>query len=169
MSETLTAPATALAWSDSLVLHQPQMDHTHQEFVALLARAREARDTGAGPRLVQAFDTLVEHTVAHFAQEERWMSQLGFAAENCHAFQHAAVLNVLRECLRRARDAADFEPMDLAVTELAIWFPQHAQTMDAGLAALMAERGFDPASGHSAQPVAEGAVPITGCGSSGCG
>ena len=29
---------SALAWTDELVLNQPELDHTHEEFVALLNR-----------------------------------------------------------------------------------------------------------------------------------
>lgn len=153
-----------LTWSDALALQQPQMDDTHREFVDLLA---ECEAVLAQPEaLVERFDALLQHTVEHFAQEERWMAATGFATENCHTFQHAAVLQVMRNVLAKARDEADFAPLHLAVAELAQWFPGHAQMMDAGLAYHMAQVGFDPATGRCREAVAEGA--ITGCGSTSC-
>jgi hemerythrin-like metal-binding protein len=158
---------TPLTWSDALALDHPQMDRTHEEFVALLADAATALPGPDAP-LLQAFDAMIEHTIEHFAQEERWMAATGFAPENCHAFQHQAVLGVMTECARRARDGGDFEPLRLAVDELAIWFPQHAQMMDAALAQHLANVGFDPATGQCATPLPQ-AEAVTGCGSQSCG
>lgn len=155
----------ALTWNEKLALQQPQMDTTHQEFVALLAEAEDAMAQGE-QALLQRFDTLVEHTIEHFAQEERWMAATGFSPENCHAFQHQAVLSVMKECAKRAREGSDFEPLRLAVKELAIWFPQHAQMMDAGLVAHMNEVGYDPATGALSKPLPEAAM--SGCGSASC-
>lgn len=157
---------TALTWTESLALNHAQMDHTHAEFVALLA-ACDAALPGPREALLAAFDTLVAHTVEHFGQEDRWMAATGFAPQNCHAYQHQAVLAVMTECARRARAEADFEPLTLAVGELAQWFPQHAQSMDAALAQHLQTVGFDAATGHCARaPHAEAA--LTGCGSSSC-
>ena len=91
------------------------------------------------------------------------MAATGFAPENCHAGQHQGVLAVMTECAKRAREGADFEPLRIAVEELGTWFPQHAQTMDAGLAEHLAAVGFDPATGHC-EIVIPDAVPISGCG-----
>lgn len=159
---------TALAWSPALALQQPQMDATHEEFVALLA-ACDAALAGDDATLLAAWNTLVEHTVEHFAQEDRWMAATGFTPENCHSYQHQAVLGVMQECGRRAAlaEGADFEPLRVAVGELAVWFPQHAQMMDAALAQHMAQLGYDPATGTMAGSLAPQAA-ISGCGGASC-
>lgn len=154
-----------LSWNEGLRLGQPQMDTTHVEFVDLLVAfelALEGGDPGA------ALAALTEHTVAHFAQEERWMAALGFAPQNCHAFQHLSVLNVLREVQRLHAEAPDPALLQRLATELAQWFPAHAQSMDAALALTMTERGYDPLTGALARPPAPEAEPITGCGSASC-
>ena len=156
---------TALTWNESLALNNAQMDRTHEEFVDLLA-ATAAALPGPEAALLQAFDLLTLHTVEHFAQEDRWMAATGFAADNCHAYQHQAVLAVMQECVNRAREGADFEPLRLAVDELAIWFPQHAQSMDAALAQHLESLQFDPATGQCARPLPADAQ--TGCGGSSC-
>lgn len=155
-----------LTWTDDLRLDQPRMDLTHREFVDALAEVERLLDADPAARR-QAYEALLAHTVEHFAQEDRWMDALGFAPQNCHAYQHAGVLEVMREVLRRA-DADDWMPMRIVVAELAAWFPQHARMMDAALAQTMAERGFDAATGQTARPQAAGAEPITGCGSHAC-
>ena len=153
---------TTLTWSDQLTLQQPQVDATHEEFVALLAQTEAALSDNEADLLTH-FDALVEHTVEHFEQEDRWMLATGFAAENCHTHQHQGVLSVITECATRARQDNDFEPLRIAVEELGSWFPQHALSMDAGLVQHLAEIGFDPITGKAEIVFAESA-PLSGCG-----
>lgn len=158
---------TALAWSEALALKQPRMDQTHREFVDLLqglATAAEDADRDLVP-LVQG---LLGHTQAHFAQEERWMADIGFAPENCHTMQHGQVLKVLVEVQRVLGDGGDRNLAGVLVEELGKWFVAHAQMMDAALAELMIERGYDPETGRLLQPLSADMQPITGCGGSSC-
>ena len=163
-----------LIWNNSLALQHPQMDHTHKEFVDLLG-ATEAALAGPEATLLARFEALVDHTVEHFAQEERWMAATGFAPENCHAGQHQAVLGVMVGCARRAGseggdgEPVDFEPLRMAVGELAGWFPQHAQMMDAALVQHLEAVGFDPATGECRTPPPAEAEAISGCGVGHCG
>lgn len=156
---------TTLAWTDSLTLNQPALDTTHQEFVALLNRFGDTLDRGEDA--VPVFRELLAHTEAHFAMEEDWMARCGFDAQNCHASQHAMVLNVMREALRYATELKDGLPLTIIRDELGKWFPQHAEMMDAALVWTMEQRGFDPATGQCREPVPEGAAH--GCGSGSCG
>jgi hemerythrin-like metal-binding protein len=154
-----------LTWTDALALGQPQMDATHAEFVQHLADLEAAIEDGdAGA----ALGALIAHTEAHFGQEDRWMAALGFAPRNCHGVQHEGVLQVMREVHRRHTEAPDPALLQRLAVELARWFPQHAQTMDAALAQTMAEHGLDPATGAVARPPAPEAEPVSGCGSAAC-
>jgi hemerythrin-like metal-binding protein len=174
MSEAATAPtvstATAsaphttpvtpeLAWSDALSLSMPVMDQTHVEFVDLLALVQQAEDAD----LVSRWQTLVEHTEAHFAQEDRWMLATGFAPGSCHLTQHAVVLKVLKEGLDLGRQG-QLQPIRQMAHELTIWFPHHAQTMDSGLSLHLKSVGYDPVTGEVAQPEALPEQALSGCG-----
>jgi hemerythrin-like metal-binding protein len=157
-----------LTWKDSFELAQPRMDDTHREFVDALA-ALEASIGATAAASAPALDALAAHTEAHFAQEERWMAALGFEAENCHALQHASVLQLLREVQRRQAESHDAEMLTRLVEALADWFPAHALMMDAALAETMAQAGYDPETGRMARARPAEAAPITGCGSASCG
>lgn len=157
---------TTLSWQPEFALQQPRMDHTHVEFVELLAAVENAPPGAAADAALRA---LLDHTESHFEQEERWMEQLGFASENCHSMQHESVLQVLREVVRRHGQAADEALVGHLVAALAEWFPVHATMMDAALAMTMAERGFDAETGTLARPLAADAPAIAGCGGSACG
>ncbi|MDD2175812.1 hemerythrin [Acidovorax sp. D2M1] len=152
-----------LEWSDALNLDLPLMDDTHREFVDLLAAVDQAGDAD----LLSRWRTLVEHTEQHFGQEDDWMSSTRFASGNCHSMQHKVVLQVMREGTARA-EQGDLQVLRVMASELALWFPQHAQSMDASLALHLRRVGFDPATGVVHAPGALPGALIHGCGGTTC-
>lgn len=153
------ASPSVMQWSESLVLNHAHMDATHQEFVALLSDLEQAEEV----QLLAMWDTLVAHTEAHFAQEDRWMVATGFAPDNCHSSQHAVVLEILKEGAQKAR-AGDVALLRAMAAELGAWFVHHAQTMDAALAQHLQAVDFDVYSGCARQTHALPAAAIHGCG-----
>ncbi|GAB4215559.1 MAG: hypothetical protein Fur007_13820 [Rhodoferax sp.] len=149
-----------LQWSETLALGLGAMDDTHQEFVDLLAQVQAASDAD----LLARWQTLIDHTDAHFGREDRWMTDTGFASTNCHTTQHKVVLEVMREGHRRA-DLAIVRQM---ADELCTWFPMHAQAMDAALALHLRSVGYDPATGVVSLPQALPKAKIEGCHSETC-
>lgn len=152
-----------LEWSDALNLDLPLMDDIHQEFVELLSVVDGADDA----QLLPAWQALVEHTDHHFAQEDAFMASTRFASGNCHTTQHRVVLQVMREATARAQQG-DIEVLRVMAGELAQWFPQHAQSMDAALALHLRRAGFDPATGIVHAPDALPGELIHGCGGASC-
>lgn len=150
-----------------MLLQQPRMDATHREFVDLLAAVEDALEHEPD-ELAPRFQRFLDHTVEHFGQEERWMQAIGFAPENCHAFQHKHVLDVLHEVKGVIGSTGDAQILRRLITELAAWFPAHAQMMDSALAETMQACGYDTETGTVARPPTGDADPITGCGSSSC-
>jgi hemerythrin-like metal-binding protein len=148
-----------LVWSEALSLSMPVMDTTHQEFVDLLGKVQTACDAELMPR----WQDLVAHTEEHFAREDQWMRETGFAPENCHSTQHAVVLKVLKEGTVLGQQG-DFAPIRQMAHELTIWFPHHAQNMDFGLALHLKSMGFAPETGQVSQPEKLPGQPISGCG-----
>ena len=133
--------ANTLSWSEELVLGDARTDHTHQEFIDLV----NATTAAAPEEKLTAYRSLLDHTVEHFAQEERWMSACGIPADFCHFGQHSSVLEVMKEVERRAL-GGEMAYIDSMIEALVEWFPQHASSMDAGLVSYLAEKGFDTTS-----------------------
>jgi len=153
-----------LTWSDALALDIAPMDDTHREFVDLLASVAEAADGD----LVAAWEALIDHTADHFAREDRWMQQTGFASVNCHTTQHQVVLSVMRDAAAVA-EADRHALIRKLAHELALWFPSHAQTMDAALALHLRSVAFDFDTGRMREDSTRAAArPISGCGSMAC-
>ncbi|MEO8296781.1 MAG: hemerythrin domain-containing protein [Burkholderiales bacterium] len=154
-----------LVWSEALALEHARMDATHREFIDRLVAVEAAQDADL-PILLGAYDALIEHCVAHFGQEDRWMAATGFAPENCHSRQHSQVLDTLRDVRRFAVDQGKPDLIGQLLAELAHWFEQHAHAADAALAAHLRDVGFDADSGHVEGTV--GAIAISTCGSKRC-
>ena len=152
-----------LEWSDALALDLPAMDDTHQEFVELLAKVENAPDA----KLLEQWTELIDHTDDHFGREDEWMQSTRFASSNCHSQQHKVVLQVMREGQKQGRDGNLAVVRDMA-RELALWFPQHAQSMDAALALHLRRIGYDPVTGIVSVPEALPKDIIHGCGGNTC-
>jgi hemerythrin-like metal-binding protein len=152
----------SLPWSQELELGLPAMDQTHREFVELLAHARASGDE----ELPQAWQALIENTEAHFAQEDAWMQATRYASARRHSVQHRVILQVMREGAARAAEG-NLTSVRLMTSELAIWFPQHAQTLDMPLAAHLSLVGFDPDTLQTTPRAAKHGCG--GCGSCSCG
>jgi len=61
--------ADGLNWSSELHTGDDRMDHTHEEFVTML----NALLLTPKAEQLNLYREFLNHTVAHFAQEDRWM------------------------------------------------------------------------------------------------
>ena len=164
MNQTATpaAPAT-LDWTAALSVGDARMDDTHEEFVSMLNQLLATPPNEQLP----LYRSFIEHTVEHFAQEERWMLATGFSADNCHAGHHATILETMNAVLEHSEkgDADIIKRMALALVE---WFPQHTASMDAGLAQHLKNVGFNSSTETLADPSTARLASMSGCGTVSC-
>ncbi len=159
----------AMQWVDAFVLDNARMDETHREYVDML----NALDEAPEDQFMTGLDAFIAHTEAHFGQEDRWMKRTNFAPVNCHTTEHANVLEIMREVRRRV-EQGDFDIGRRLIKELAPWFANHAETMDAALAYHVGAVGFDTTSesftggGNAEAQALLNAAPMTSCGTA-CG
>ena len=157
------AQAAGLDWTPQLQTGDHRMDDTHEEFVEMLNRLLATPQDQQLP----LYREFVAHTVEHFAQEERWMVATGFAPDNCHASHHATILETLNAVVAHY-EQGDTEIISRLAEALVEWFPQHAASMDAGLALHMKEVGFDSKTETLADPDRVRPATMSGCGSVSC-
>ena len=164
MQNTATPSATApLNWSPALAVGDARMDDTHEEFVTMLNQLLATPQDQQLP----LYREFVAHTVEHFAQEERWMLATGFSADNCHASHHATILETMHAVVEHY-EKEDPEIITRLAEALAEWFPQHAASMDAGLALHLKEVGFDTRTETLADTSKVRPASMSGCGSVTC-
>ena len=163
MTSTATLTHAPLDWTPALLLGDVRMDDTHEEFVILLNQLLATPPDQQMP-LYRAF---IDHTVEHFAQEERWMLATGFSADNCHAEEHATILETMQAVVQHS-EQGDTELITRMAQALADWFPQHATSMDAGLAQHLKNVGFDSSTETLADPSTVRPASMSGCGTVSC-
>jgi hemerythrin len=152
-----------LRWSDELHTGDARMDETHEEFVRMLADLRALPPEAQLP----LYRELTAHTVAHFAQEDRWMLATGFTADNCHSLQHKSILDTM-QAVETHYLQGDLDIISRMADALAEWFPMHARSMDAGLAQHMRSLGFDTRTETLPDPSRVRPASMSGCGSVTC-
>lgn len=120
-----------LAWNDQQhSLNLPEMDATHREFVALLARAQAAPDA----ELPAVLDELLEHTRAHFAHESEMMAACALGSRAEHEAEHGRVLAELEQMRERASRGRTMLVRAWLADGAPDWFRTHLATMDGDLA-----------------------------------
>ncbi len=158
-----TEATTGLTWTTQLAVGDARMDDTHVEFVnqlnALLATPVEQQ--------LPLYRAFLDHTVGHFAQEERWMLATGFAPDNCHASHHATILETMRAVIPHF-EHNDPQIINRLAEALVEWFPQHTASMDTGLALHLKAVGFDSATETLADASVIRPASMSGCGSVSC-
>lgn len=151
-----------MEWSKRYALGIARMDATHREFIDFCNELSVLPPESEG--FLGRFDAFIEHTTAHFDQENRWMEAVNFPP--CHREEHDRVLAVAREVRQRV-GKGDFFLARRLIEELAPWFDQHVDGMDAALAFHLKEIGFDaeteklPESAACPQPPAH--IGCCGC------
>lgn len=126
----------AMHWHAKLELGLAKMDDTHREFIEFY----NALQAAPADAFIERLDALIEHTVAHFDQENRWMEKVNFPG--CHRAEHDRVLAVMRDVRDRAAKGDLFLGRRL-VEELPAWLDSHVNGMDAALAFHLQTIGFD--------------------------
>lgn len=106
----------------------PSIDALHVELEERLAALIRAGDD-AGAELAALHD----HLQRHFTHEEALMSASEFPMAECHAREHASVIEVVGE-VQRLLAAGDRGPLARLAPAMLEWFAVHASGMDSALA-----------------------------------
>lgn len=117
----------------------PPLDSIHREFFELFNALVQASDGEFVARLLE----LINHTVAHFDMEHRWMEQTGFPPTAIHKCEHDHALKLLHDVRQRA-ETGDIPHGRRMVEQVPVWFEYHAATLDSALASYLRNVGFDP-------------------------
>jgi hemerythrin-like metal-binding protein len=106
----------------------PSIDALHVELEERLAALVHAGDDAQ-----DELAALQDHLQRHFAHEESLMSGTEFPMADCHAREHASVIEVVSE-VQRLLAAGDRGPLGRLAPAMLEWFAVHAAGMDAALA-----------------------------------
>jgi hemerythrin-like metal-binding protein len=118
-------------WQEEYRLGNEVMDNIHEEFIALLNDALEAK----GEAFEEAFKSLIEHTLDHFNYEEQQMEAVELGSRREHCDEHKRILSEMDFFYAKALNGRRSFARAYLKEQLPHWLRQHTATMDADLAA----------------------------------
>jgi len=125
-------------WQDSFNTGITVVDTQHRKLVGMINLLDRTAVTRAPEgTLKDVLVSLVAYTREHFADEERYMEQIGYAHLEQHRALHRGFTNKIVAVLIDLKEEKNFDPQELR-TFLTSWFIRHILTEDKKLAALAA-------------------------------
>jgi hemerythrin len=122
----------SFTWTPDLAVGVERIDEQHRELFRRVAALAVASRAGAGA--AAAYGTLAflgDYVVAHFADEEALMREVGYPDLAAHATEHAGFLATFQHLrLAFARGGADGELAAEVERELCAWIRQHVTGSD---------------------------------------
>lgn len=117
------------------------MNRDHDEFVALRANLLGHIASGAVDAINALLDELHQHTIRHFADEEKLMQETNFPVYSVHKGEHDSVLADMASRIAQWKQDGDLEALrnwlDMAVGD---WLVAHVNSMDMVTAGYAAAR-----------------------------
>lgn len=117
------------------------MNRDHDEFTALRATLLGHIADGAIEAITALLDQLHQHTVRHFADEEKLMQETNFPVYPIHKGEHDSVLADMAERIAHWKQGGDLDALrrwlDMGVGD---WLVAHVNSMDMVTASFAAGR-----------------------------
>jgi len=121
---------TLITWRKEFETGIAEVDHEHQELVALINRLAEDLASGADKERVESFlGEVFARIAAHFALEESVMRKHGYDEYEAHKAEHESLLDEIRDIM----DETDADYSEALSRTVADWFVGHFKTKDARL------------------------------------
>lgn len=120
-------------WKPEFAIGIPAVDAEHRELIETINALHRALTADASHDEVMAgLGEIYARISAHFALEERYMRETGYAALASHKEDHETLLDEIRDIMDGIDDAGAFDEARLA-DDLERWFTVHFRTHDARL------------------------------------
>jgi hemerythrin len=121
--------------SDFPEVAMPFMHDNHLEEVDLLnaiyALIEQVEAGGEAPELAARVDTLLSHTIAHFASENEKMRESRFPPYPVHKREHDRFLEEFTRVVETWKKTGDLAPLAKYLREtIPAWMKHHISTMD---------------------------------------
>lgn len=122
-----------LQWKDQYATGIEAVDHEHRELIDLINKLHDELTARRSEETVDAFfGDLYRAISAHFALEERFMSERRYDQLPQHKTDHERLLDDIRDIMDSDRSGG--EPVQAALAaRLDAWFSRHFETHDARL------------------------------------
>ncbi len=128
---------TLLEWREEYRIGVAEVDHEHQQLIALINELHRAIAGGASDAAVSDFlGELHAQIAAHFALEEKVMHARHYSAYPEHKQDHEQLLEQIRDIMDDFEREHRYDSSSLGAV-LSAWFGGHFRTHDARLHAAL--------------------------------
>ncbi len=129
-------------WSDRYATGIAEVDDQHKTLFNAVNDLHDGLMGGKGKEAIQkTLDFLVDYTVKHFSDEEKFMKQQGFPGLSAHHTEHTMLLDEVASFREQyTKNAAAVRPMEVA-RFLGDWLTHHIHQMDMQYAAFVKAKG----------------------------
>ena len=119
-----------------------EMNDVHYEEIEIINQLHELVLAKKNNELIsEKLQELKEHTIAHFANEERLMQEHGFPPYPIHKYNHDQFLNEFAVLAQNWESTKDVEPLKTFLeTTLPEWLNNHISTLDTVTAMFLNEK-----------------------------
>lgn len=120
-----------MAWTDKLSVGVGVLDDDHKRLVGLVNELYDAMQSGRGRDVLgRILNELIKYTQMHFAREEKFFAQTGYAAARGHKQEHDTLTGQVLDVQRRYA-AGPSAALSLDVLQfLKNWLINHIQGSD---------------------------------------
>ena len=129
-----------IEWKDKYRTGIAEVDHEHQELVALINTLHEETKKSGDADVEGFFGDLLAAISSHFALEERAMREAKYPELSAHKQDHERLLDDLRDIMDSDLAAEGDVQSDVLGSTLDAWFGVHFATFDARLHAMPSTR-----------------------------
>jgi hemerythrin-like metal-binding protein len=129
-----------IEWKDKYRTGIAEVDHEHQELVALINTLHEETKKSADADVEGFFGDLLAAISSHFALEERAMRDARYPELGAHKQDHERLLDDLRDIMDSPAASETDARSDALGAALDAWFGVHFATFDARLHAMPSAR-----------------------------
>ena len=120
-------------WKDEFLVGVPDVDHEHQQLIALINELHEKMLSQDRDVTVEDFlGEIYAQISAHFALEEKIMREHRYDQYDDHKEDHERLLDEIRDIMDEYEENSAFSDEALA-NALQVWFTDHFKTRDARL------------------------------------
>lgn len=119
-----------MTWNNTLSVGVIEMDLQHKRLIDMLNQLFDAMSTGQGAEVLKpVLGGLVQYTVTHFANEERYMKQFNYPDFARHKEEHDALTQKANELKNRLDKGQSMLSVE-TLTFLKTWLNTHIQGTD---------------------------------------
>lgn len=130
-----------MEWRDDFRIGIAEVDHEHREMIVLINALHEEALQGDSTEIIAtALGEINARIGAHFALEEKNMTQLRYAGYAAHKADHEQLLDEIAGIMDELYETGRYEAAELSA-RMSAWFGEHFRTHDAWLHRWLVEQG----------------------------